>query len=333
MNKLKLLILPLSILISLFSCSDSDKDVEIEKEPAKAILSLQIESLYLTIKHLINDEVITDVEHKPDDFTQLVYVIHRADDGQFIKYQILTKEEIADLIEDNVIILKDDNLPFGRYYITLIAPIGDKLEKSSLESLTLNYFKAACRIPNNYIYYKTMEVDCTPPHGMLPEYIEEDIEFTAKAFLQVMTGEFNFLLPKGSKDIPKDANFNMKIEITDLPSAFFIETGKTLNNKEMQNLNLEKYNKTFEITKPFNEMLTTKFFLLANNELENNREERGHFKFVYKEDAESDMVTKLYEFTMEERMSYTHGMTLIIDLYSSLESLNKKSYPELTDTE
>ncbi|MCC8132463.1 MAG: hypothetical protein LIP04_01905 [Tannerellaceae bacterium] len=98
-------------------------------------------------------------------------------------------------------------------------------------------------------------------------------------------------MPKGSKGIPTDTNFNIKIEVTDLPCAFFLKDGKTLDPQEEKELQIERYNNTIEITQLFEKQLTATYHYLNNTELADNKEARGIFQITYKEDAESDIIT------------------------------------------
>lgn len=322
MKMFKLLALSMIILPFFFSCSDDNSD----PEPIipKAKLKLEVKLSSSTSESTVNGEVVSKVDYNMSNIGSLIYVVHRADNGQFLKLYNLDAKALEAITKDGVTTLEDDNLPFGSYYISLVVTTQDKLDSKLLEGLSKEYSKAACQVPNNHIYYKTMEVACELPNDMSPEFVKEDLEFNVEAQLQLITGEFVFLLPEGSKGIPAGANFNMTMEVTNVPSAFFLKSGKTLNNKEVKELDLYKYNNKFEITNRFDKQLVAKYYMLANHELEDSAEERGYFKFIYKEDAASNVETKSIGIKFPERKQdenhYDNGAIYLYELYSGANS-------------
>lgn len=324
MKKLTLIIASLAILSFLFSCSNDDDNSKNDPPTTtyNAKLKLSARLNYSSYLHQIGEEIISEVDYNMGNIASLIYVVHNADNGAFVKFINIDKSSIPTVDQNKFTIIEDSELPFGNYYISLIVTTDNKLSNKLLaKGLMHEYSKAACQIPNNHIYYSTIKVSCMPPNGQSVESVKENIEFSAETILKQITGEFIVLLPEGSKKIPEDAKFSITTEIVNLPSAFFIKDGTTLSNEEVKELGLYKYNKKVELTERYDSQLTAKYFLLGNNHLNATPEERGYFTLTYKENTDSEDITKLIEIDIpecrQEEYYTTSDFIYIYDLYSN----------------
>ncbi|MCD8177702.1 MAG: hypothetical protein LUE98_09830 [Tannerellaceae bacterium] len=316
MKRYKLFIPFVAILCLCIACTKETEEPEIPQDwQANLKIEIVLSSNGNNSTSTINGEVVSELNYNMGNISNLVYIVHALDDERFLKFYSLSQTDIQEFVKDGVAIL-EDKLPFGRYYVSLIVTAEDKLENSLLKGLSEKYSKAACQVPNNHIFYNSIEVDCSHPEG---KEVKEDILFVTQVELSLLTGEFIFLLPPGSKKIPPGANFSMEAEIRDLPAAFFLKSRKTLTNEEVALVGMKKYNRITEITTPFESQLVAKYYLLSNGELEDTEQERGYFEFTYKENADSEDVTRFISCKMPAWKSETNAFFSYIwmsDLYS-----------------
>ncbi|MCD8193175.1 MAG: hypothetical protein LUD74_01215 [Tannerellaceae bacterium] len=297
MKKFYLLFIPFLIALLILPACDNDPDTP-EEPQAKLKLELKLARHGAKQTSSVEDEVVYSMDYNMDQIQRLIYLVHNAENGQFLYSYNISQDDFRPFTTDGITTF-ESNLPFGQYYISIVAMTGDlHFNHDILDKLAVNYEKAAFQAPaNSNIFYATSKVDCTPS-GELSS--QETIELSEKMELQELTGAFIFLLPKGSKGIPAEANFNIKMKVTDLPCAFFLKDGKTLNPQEEKELQIKRYNETTEITQPFEKQFTAKYHFLNNTELEDSEKGRGCLQITYKEDVESDIITNQINITFPE---------------------------------
>lgn len=282
MNTLKYLLLPLLLAFSLFSCDNDDVkgDPELPPDKSKAILSLDVKldwSGELAITDTNTKEKIVDINVSMDNMSQLIFLAHSSKNEEIVVAKVIS--DIASLkTADGDYVWKDIELPFGKYYITVIAVQGEILQEENILPLTDPYSRAVCRMPESIVFYRTTEM-----------YLEQDNpgqkekEIKASVLLNLITkGYFAYEILDWDK-VPAGAEIVAKSEIRNVASAFFLKNGATLSSADHIKYGIDQYTDKKSVTKPMDSKLFAFYPLLSNEQLDDNPQERGVFKFTFTE--------------------------------------------------
>jgi hypothetical protein len=267
--------------ICFVSCSKEDINVP---EPKPAIPEYETTfNFTLGYTYKVTDtnsgQVMVDVHYEVADVNTLVYVIHRKSDGHVLKMRRITPSQLEDITTDNIASVSD-SLPEGKYYVTFVAfknfNIADNADvRSFLKPLTEDYDDAAIQIPNDYVHYATTEFEVSVIDGTNePVFL----------LLKKMTTELVFEFYDADK-VPNSNDYSLTVGVENIPSAFFIATGKTLTAKETEEKGLYLYFGQRDLAIPATQgkAVISTFHTLSNDNIPTS--ERGKYWFEFKESA------------------------------------------------
>lgn len=299
------------LLATLFSCSDDNVVVD-PPPPPSAMLTLNIDlpKSSSSGSNPETGEIYYEYKYTIGDMADLFLVIHKVEDESFVQFQRADLEQLT--IEGGILTWDKIFLPFGKYYITLIANSEEVLDAKLLSKLSDKYSNAVCQVPCADIFYKTFEIEMQEDPALTAENVLSH-PFTKSLTLELLTkGRWVYLISDWDK-VPKDAKVEAMAEIKDLPSAFFIKTGKTLTTEEHKSNEVFKYSNTFSVTEVQEKLLFVSYPLLSNSELEDVPEEKGQFTFTFMQDEELIKTEKIEMPHLKEDVNfelYTIASTL-----------------------
>lgn len=280
MNKLKLLLLPLFAAIVMFSCDNDDvKELPEEPiEPSSALLTLNLdmENFKYQAENTTVGEVTIDIDCRMETMTELIFLFHNAVNEEFVSMK--TETDIQSLkTEDGGYALKDYSLPFGHYYVTVIACMVEKpLAQKDLMPLITKYSKSICCIPNTMVFYKTEAVSMKKENET-----EATKKFSKDIVLERVTKAFfSYQLIDWDK-VPANAKIEATAKVRSLPSSFFIKDGRTLSDEEHTQYNLSKFGSEKTVKDPEKKINFVTYFLLSNEHLKEVPNELGVFTFSF----------------------------------------------------
>jgi len=142
------------------------------------------------------------------------------------------------------------------------------------EPLSRNYEEAATQIPNGYVHYATAEFEVSATDGANKPML---------MVLKKMTTDLIFEFADADK-VPDSGDYSLIVGVENIPSAFFIATGKTLTKKEAQERELYLYSGERTIMVPATDgrsAVVTTFHTLSNDNIPTA--DRGKYWFEFKE--------------------------------------------------
>lgn len=314
MNKFRLFLIPFLVLsFALFSCNNDDEGNE--PPPLPPGVPTYTTNFKITLSYLYqvtnanNGEVLVDVNYGIGDMSMVAYVIHNKEDGSFNRMALIEPDKLNNLIRDNIATVPV-RLEAGEYYVTFVAFKNTKITSYSdvklfLDPLKVNYTDAIAQVPNDYVHYETAEVKVYP---------NDEERNQLNMLLQKMTTDLIFEFSDAYK-VPSNAGYSLTTGVENVPSAFFIATGKTLTAKEAQDNNVHLYTGQRQVQVPptkGKEAVVTTFHTLANDNLP--EADRGRYWFEFKENFTGGKQLKvaseaLYRFTPDYSSSmYMYGL-------------------------
>lgn len=326
MNKFKFLILPFLFGFVLFSCSDSKSEEGGEVPPTDNTYTIPVDVWLFAKYSSVNEgsgETIIDVDHTIADAQTLIYVVHEKTTGKFSGMHKLDGEEFKKLVADDQFTYKL-SLEEGEYYLSVVAMMDTKLTATNtanfLKPMTQDYKDAVAQVPNDYIYYRTTEIE------VVPNATEQNKKVAMS--LNRMTTDIVYEFVDAYK-VPTEGEYTFQIGVNEIPAAFYLSTGKTLTDKEVKSQKLNKYTAVHTLPVPTTKTkeLVATFHALRNGHLENTAAERGEYWFEF-----SQMVEKGSEMEKEKKVLKTDKRVLdeyeesayfyltINDLYTAKES-------------
>lgn len=315
MNNLKFLLLALIIPFAMFSCDNDDVNGESVIEPddptAYLTLDLKVDEFKYKSENTVTGEVSVDIDCKMDNMTEVILVVHSAGSGDFVGMKTIT--DIASMKDkEGNYLISDYVLPFGSYYMTVIAAMVDEpLTQKDLLPMTLSYTEAACRIPNTIVCYKTFKLELEADNEF------QDVKhFRETVNLDLITkGFFSYEIADWDK-VPQGAKIEAVARLRQLPAAFFIHTGRTLSEEEHEQLGLSLYGEVVTIKEVPSKQNVVTYLVLSNEHLNDLPAHRGIFSFTYKEDGELKKESKDIALKKHGDENWS-GYTYIEDLYSN----------------
>lgn len=292
MKILKLAVVCLLLSVVSFSCSSNDDPEGPTVCPPEFIQYDFAVDFSLSSKYSVTDKptghVIVDVNHTIASTQTFVYAIHRQVDGTVVSANVIIKERINNEVKNNVLPVTAKLLP-GKYYVSAVAMMNDDASAGSyayMDELKKNYKEAVVQTYNTYTYYKTMEIEVLPD--------SQSAKNKATMDLEKITADLVFEIVGLKPTLPKDKYFFVATA-NDIPSAFFLSTGKTLTSKEMEDRNLKKYKATRSFKLPHStdatKQLVTQFHSLINDNLPDTPAERGTIGYKVEELSGDEYIT------------------------------------------
>ncbi|MCC8132462.1 MAG: hypothetical protein LIP04_01900 [Tannerellaceae bacterium] len=184
-------------LIALLILPACNNDPDTPEPQAKLKLELQLARQGSKETHKVDEEVIYHMDYNMNEIQCLIYLVHNAENGHFLYFYNITHNDFEPFTTDGITTF-ESSLPFGQYYISIVAITGDlHFNQSVLEKLAVNYEKAAFQAPpTGNVFYATRKVDCTLSGGLSSQ---ENIELFEKMELHELTGAFIFCCRKDQK--------------------------------------------------------------------------------------------------------------------------------------
>lgn len=314
-----------AILLFLFTiCFVSCKDEDNRLEPVPSVSTYKMTfNVTLGYKYKLTDtnsgQVLVDVEYGVADVNMLLYVIHRKSDGRCIKLGHISHSKLQDITTDNIASVSD-SLPEGNYHITFVACKDFQFISSSsdarafLEPLTKDYDKAVVQIPNDFVHYATSEFEVSAIRGA-----NEQVSL----LLNKMTTNLIFEFTDADK-IPNSNDYSLTVGVENIPSAFFIATGKTLTAKETNEKGLHLYSGSRNVAIPANKTvkaLVATFHTLSNDNIPTT--DRGKYWFEFKESANGGKQIKVASEVLDKFTPDYLSAMYIYGLYDKGQSVKK----------
>ena len=311
----------LFIFVTLFSCSKND-DTPAPEPPLLPVTSYKPTfNVTLECGYKVTDkntgQILVDIDYGIDDVNTLVYVIHRQSDRRYVKLKKMAASSLKNITTNNIATVKD-SLPEGKYYITFVAFKNFAVKGADnhvfFESLTQKYDEAVMQVPNDYIHYATTEFEVSAIDGSnKPVWLN----------LEKMTTDLIFEFSDADK-VPSSSNYRLTVGVENIPSAFFIATGKTLSVNETEEKGLFLYsgeqNVSLHIAEGENAVVAT-FHSLSNNNLQ--APDRGRYWFEFKENFNSGKQIRAVSEELGE-FSLNHSSSMYIyGLYDKEQALEK----------
>ncbi len=327
-NKLKVMkIINLSgtILLFLFticfiSCSKNDNN-GLEPIPSVATYKTTF-NVALGYKYKVTDtnsgQILVDVDYGVSDVNTLVYVIHRKSDKHCLKMGRISPSELQDITTDNIASVSD-SLPEGKYYITFAAFKNFQITNSKdaqlfFEPLTRDYAEAVMQIPNDYVHYATTEFEVSTIDGVnKPVFL----------LLNKMTTDLIFEFDNADK-VPNSNDYRLTVGVENIPSAFFIATGKTLTAKETKEKGLYQYSANRDVAIPATQgakAVVSTFHTLSNDNIPTA--DRGKYWFEFKESANGGKQIKVASEYLDKFTSDHSSAMYIYGLYDKEQPMTK----------
>lgn len=267
--------------ITIVSCN-KDEDTPEPEPPLLPVISYETTfNVTLNYNYKVTDtktnQVLVDVDYGIADVNTLAYVIHRESDGQYLELHKLNDSSLKNSTTDNIAAVKD-TLPEGKYYATFVAFKDFAVEGADIpvffEHLTRKYSEAVMQIPNDYVHYATTGFEVSAIDGA---------NNTVSLDLEKMTTDliFEFI---NANEVPNPSNYSLTAGVGNIPSAFFIASGKTLSVKETEEKELYLYSGEQDIplqTAAGEKSVVATFHSLANDNLQ--AADRGKYWFEFKE--------------------------------------------------
>ncbi len=279
----------------------------------------------LGYKHKVTDtnsnQVLVDVDYGVTNMNMLAYVIHNESNGHFIKMGKISLSTLQSITTDNIASVKD-SLPEGKYYITFVAFKDFQIDPQSnnflafFNSVTKNYEDAIIQVPNDYIHYATAEFEVSATNGA-----DNHMLMVLKKMTTDLIFEFD-----NADIIPTNNTYNLTVGVENIPSAFFIKTGKTLTVKETQEKGLYLYSGSRNIITLANKdtkAVVTTFHTLSNDNLPIS--DRGKYWFEFKESANGGKQIKAASKNLDEFSPDHTSSMYIYDLYDKGQALINKT--------
>jgi len=313
-----------AVILSLFticfvSCSKDDNDVP---EPIVPEYKTTF-NFTLGYKHKVTDinsgQVLVDVDYGVTDMNTLVYVIHRKSDGHFFKLGGITRSKLQNITTDNIASVSD-SLPEGKYHITFVAfkEVNITSESTFVKIVTKNlikkYDEAIMQIPNDYVHYSTTEFEVSAI---------ESVNEPVYLLLKKMTTDLIFEFVDADK-IPNSNDYRLTVGVENIPSAFFIATGKTLTAKETGEKGLYLYSGNQNVAIPATQnakAVVTTFHTLSNDNIPTA--DRGKYWFEFKESANGGKQIKAASIDLDKFSSDYASAMYIYGLYDKGQPVAK----------
>jgi hypothetical protein len=309
-------------LFSLFFVSCSKDDNDPMPEPAVPVYETTF-NVTLGYSYKVtdtnSDQVLVDVDYGVADVNTFIYVIHTKSDGQYLKMGRISPSDLKDITADNITSVLD-SLPEGTYYITFVAfkdfqiASGSADVRTFLEPLTKDYEEAVMQIPNDFVHYATTEFEVTPPNG------DNSPVFLA---LKKMTTDLIFEFTDADK-VPNSNDYRLTVGLENIPSAFFIASGKTLTALQTNDEGLYLYSGNRDIVVPAidgtNAVVTT-FHTLSNDNLP--AADRGKYWFELKENSDGGKQIKAASVDLDEFSPDYSSSMYIYGLYDEKQPVMK----------
>ena len=315
-----------TILLFLFtiyfvSCSKDDNDIP-KPDPTVPEYKTMF-NVALGYKYKVTDtnsgQVLVDVHYEVADVKMLVYVIHRKSDGHYLKMGRISPSKLQDITTDNIASV-GDSLPEGKYHITFVA-CKDFLfashstdARTFLEPLTKNYDEAVMQIPNDYVHYATSEFEVSADGG-----VNEPVFL----LLKKMTTDLIFEFADADK-VPNNNDYHLSVGVENIPSVFFIASGKTLTAKETEEKGLHLYSGNRNVVIPATQAakaVVTTFHTLSNDNIPTA--DRGKYWFEFKESANGGKQIKVASEDLDKFTSDHSSAMYIYGLYDKGQPMTK----------
>ena len=300
--------------ITIVSCNKDDDDGAEPFPPVPPVPSYETTfNVTLGYTHKVTDtntgQVLADVDYGTADVNTFVFVIHRKSDGQYLKLQIINASSLKN-ITTNRIAAVTETLPEGKYYITFVAFKDFAVEGTDIplffKPLTQKYSEAAMLVPNDYIHYATTEFEVSAIDGA-----NKPLSLNLKK----MTTDLIFEFADANK-VPDPYDYRLTVGVENIPSAFFIATGKTLSVKETEEKELHLYSGEQNVpllTSEGHNAVVTTFHALSNDNLQTA--DRGRYWFEFKENFNGGKQIKAASEELGEFSSGLSSSTYIYGLY------------------
>lgn len=294
MKKLKLFFIPFLVLsLVLFSCSSNEKIGDDDDNPppappsapfCKVNVDVALSYAY-KVTNTDNNEVLVDVNYKLPDMKTLILVVHRKSDGKYTQISYTTPITLNNHIKENILTLPL-HLKEGEYYITFVAFKDTEINSSIfLAPLMKDYQNAVVQVPNDYVHYATKEIKVLP---------DKENKNSVQMRLEKKTTDIIFEFADAHK-VPNRKFYKLTVGVENIPSAFFVATGKTLTTKEVEDRMLHIYTNERQISVPTidgKDAAVTTFHSLSNGNLP--EADRGKYWFEFKENVEDgDIIRKV----------------------------------------
>jgi hypothetical protein len=309
-NLLRLILLSF-FTICFVSCSDDDDNDDLVPVVPSYEATFNIVADYdYKVTDTESGQTLVDVAYVVADMSTLAYVIHKEDDGSVFKMVRIPPSSLQNITTDNIATVKD-TLPEGKYYITFVAfkdfqvAPGSENEKVFFKPLINSYEEAVMQIPNDYVHYATTEFEVSAIDGVNRPML---------MLLKKMTTELIFEFYDAYK-VPGNSDYSLTVGVENIPSAFFIATGKTLSAKEVEERDLNLYSGERNVPLSVddeNHAILTIFHSLSNDNIPQS--DRGRYWFEFKENFKGGKQIKaaseeLYEFSPDFSSSmYIYGL-------------------------
>nr|WP_320038916.1 hypothetical protein [uncultured Bacteroides sp.] len=268
-----------------------------------------------------SNQVLVDVDYGIADMNMLAYVIHRESDGHYIKMGRIGLSTLQNITTDNIASVKE-LLPEGKYYITFVAFKDLQIVQGSSDFLTFfkfftqNYEDAIMQVPNDYIHYATAKIEISATDGTNNQTL---------MVLKKMTTDLIFEFDNVDI-IPTNNSYSLTVGVENIPSAFFIKTGKTLTAKETKEKGLYLYSGSRNImplASKDTKALVTTFHTLSNDSLPMS--DRGKYWFEFKESANGGKQIKAVSENLDEFSPNHTSSMYIYGLYNEGQLLINKT--------
>ncbi len=302
------------ILLSFFttcfvSCDDDNNDLVPAVPSYETTFNIVADYDY-QVTDTESGQTLVNVNYGVADMSTLAYVIHKENDGSVFKMVRITPSLLKDITTDNVATVKD-TLPEGKYYVTFIAfkdfqvVPGSANDNVFFKPLANNYEEAIMQIPNDYVHYATTEFEVSSIDGA---------NMPILMLLKKMTTELIFEFYDAYK-VTGNNDYSLTVGVENIPSAFFIATGKTLSAKEVEERGLTRYSGERNVplsADDGNHAVVTTFHTLSNDNIPES--DRGRYWFEFKENFNGGKQIRaaseeLYEFSPDFSSSmYIYGL-------------------------
>lgn len=311
----------IAVILSLFficfvSCSKDDNN-GLEPIPSVATYKTTF-NVALGYKYKVTNtnsgQVLVDVDYGVSDVNTLIYVIHRKSDGHFFKMGGITRSKLQNITSDNIASVSD-SLPEGKYYITFVAFKEIHITSEAfIKHLIKNYAEAVMQIPNDYVHYATTEFEVSTIDGVnKPVFL----------LLKKMTTDLIFEFADADK-IPNSNDYRLTVGVENIPSAFFIATGKTLTTKETTEKGLYQYSANRDVAIPATQgakAVVATFHTLSNDNIPTA--DRGKYWFEFKESANGGKQIKVASEYLDKFTSDHSSAMYIYGLYDKEQPMTK----------
>jgi hypothetical protein len=292
----------LSLLIfGLASCS-KDNRVEEPVTPSSYETTFNVSLQYnYKLTNTKTGQVLINDDYGTADMNTLLYVIHRKSDGHYVKMGMIDSTSLKNITSENIAKV-NVSLPKGIYYITFVAfknfkvKAGDPDSLTIVKSLSLDYEDAAMQIPNDDVHYATSEFEVFENDG---------VNMPVTMILKKISADLIFEFYDAYK-VPDKEGYRLTVGIDNIPSAFFLATGKSLTKKEVVEHGLHLYSDSCNVSVPAiggNKAAVTIFHTLSNDNLPES--DRGKYWFEFMETSDEEKSIKSISKNLD---SFSYGV-------------------------